>query len=282
MFDLEKEIKKWRSNFVSKGKLTPEIIDELESHLRESYHKLSSALPQKDAFHKALNQLGNEDSLITEFKKDNDFIFWDSLAIRSNSTILILVGLLVVWIGFDIGVNNGGLLALHVSSITLGYTTSFLLGLIGTYAIFRSIICPTKKIQFSHRYSNHCRILLLIISLGNILGLGLGMIWAHYEWGVFWQWDPREIGGLGVTVLALGSYVIIQKRNLSNLHLGQISLILSLSTFIAWFGVNGAFLSNNLVVLFLFYGAIIFQFCVFMTPFCFPRLKFVETDERKV
>lgn len=279
MFDLEEEIKKWRSNFFSKKKLTPKIIDELESHLRESYHELSLVLSPKDAFNKALIRLGSEDSLITEFKKDNDLIFWDSLAIRGNSAILALVGLFVIWIGINIGINKGdGLLALHVSSITLGYTTSFFLGLMGIYAIFRSIICPIKEVQFSKRYFNHCKILLLIALLGNILGLVLGMIWAHYEWGAFWQWDPKEIGALGATLLSLVFYLIIQKRYLSNLHLGQISLILSLLTFIAWFGASGVFLSKSLIVLFLFYSVLIFQFCVFMIPFYFPRLKLIETN----
>jgi len=32
------------------------------------------------------------------------------------------------------------------------------------------------------------------------LGILLGMVWAKIEWGRYWSWDSKEIGGLSVVV----------------------------------------------------------------------------------
>jgi len=75
MFDLNKQIGKWRSNLAASQTLEISDIDELESHLREEIESLKHAkLSDKEAFMIAAHRLGSPERLADEFAK----IGWDS------------------------------------------------------------------------------------------------------------------------------------------------------------------------------------------------------------
>jgi hypothetical protein len=71
MFDLESEIRAWRENLERQKVGDGEILDELESHLRERMEHLTSGLPVAEAFQIATLELGTGRSLKGEFSKIN-------------------------------------------------------------------------------------------------------------------------------------------------------------------------------------------------------------------
>jgi ABC-type transport system involved in cytochrome c biogenesis permease subunit len=74
----------------------------------------------------------------------------------------------------------------------------------------------------------------LLLAAGTILG----GIWAHYAWGRFWGWDPKETWAL----IALVSYLIPLHGRLagwmSNFALSVSSVVCFMAVLMAWYGVN--------------------------------------------
>jgi hypothetical protein len=70
MFDLEKEIAKWRENVAQAGVQRLEVLDELESHLRDDVgEQIRSGIEPERAFEAAAERIGRAGALETEFKK---------------------------------------------------------------------------------------------------------------------------------------------------------------------------------------------------------------------
>ncbi len=70
MFNLEKEIKKWKKSLLRSEAMEDGYIAELESHLCDEIERLEeSGLSAKEAFEKAVEQVGTSDSIGTEYLK---------------------------------------------------------------------------------------------------------------------------------------------------------------------------------------------------------------------
>jgi hypothetical protein len=70
MFDTEQAIAKWRRQMADDGIKAPEILDELESHLREDFERrLRSEANKEHAFRMAVRQMGPARVLKAEFRK---------------------------------------------------------------------------------------------------------------------------------------------------------------------------------------------------------------------
>jgi hypothetical protein len=70
MFNLEQSIAAWRQEISSAGIKSPELIEELESHLREEFaHRLRSCPSPEEAFAVASQQIGAPALLESEFRK---------------------------------------------------------------------------------------------------------------------------------------------------------------------------------------------------------------------
>ena len=73
MFELNKEIKKWKSSLSSSDTCSRADIDELESHLLDSMDILrAKGLSQEEAFFVAIRRLGSTNALSCEFGKVNE------------------------------------------------------------------------------------------------------------------------------------------------------------------------------------------------------------------
>jgi hypothetical protein len=111
---------------------------------------------------------------------------------------------------------------------------------VGTYAIFRAAIVKSDDksdpAQFRDRFAKQCRFLLGVVALVSATGVILGGVWAERHGGRFWRGDPKEIGGLSVVVAALVLYLLLTRLKPGSAQLGQASLMMSLVTFVAWFG----------------------------------------------
>ena len=70
MFDLEQSISEWREQMLSAGVKNPEIVDELESHLREDLaRRVQSGESEERAFEGAVQGVGQASLLKSEFAK---------------------------------------------------------------------------------------------------------------------------------------------------------------------------------------------------------------------
>lgn len=70
MFNLEQSILEWRRQMLAVGLGNPNVLDELESHLREDAERqIKSGLTPQDAFETAVRRIGQAKALNHEFKK---------------------------------------------------------------------------------------------------------------------------------------------------------------------------------------------------------------------
>jgi hypothetical protein len=70
MFNLEQSISEWRGQMRSAGVKNPEIVDELESHLREDWaRRVESGESEEQAFEGSMQGVGQPSSLKHEFAK---------------------------------------------------------------------------------------------------------------------------------------------------------------------------------------------------------------------
>src|SRR5687768_1831266 len=126
---LEKSIEVWRKGM--SGRLSEETIDELESHLREAVAELvQSGLAVEEAFERAAKELGSTSGLAREFEKTYQGM-WLPIKLAIGVGLLgVAAGVITLFLNLD----SPGLRFLlwsHVVLVTLGYSTTFLIGALG-------------------------------------------------------------------------------------------------------------------------------------------------------
>lgn len=128
-------------------------------------------------------------------------------------------------------------LSIHVPTITLSYASFALAMGLGHLALVQYWRQP----QGGTTASILSRLNTRVIQVGILLlttGIILGGIWAHFSWGRFWGWDPKETWAL----IALLCYLAPVHGRLAG-WLGQFGMnVASVLAFnavlMAWYGVN--------------------------------------------
>ena len=239
MHNLEKLITEWRKT-AGTPNVSAETLDELESHLRETTERLvRSGMSLPDAFQRAVANLGAMPGIASEFRKLDEPL-WLPIKLAIGVTTFAAIALAIFAIARSGSGRSSVLLGTHIFTVTLGYTVTLLIGGLGI--CFVSQRCfedfPTSRLHSIRRVS----LLLGTIALFfTAMGVFLGMVWAKIEWGRYWAWDSREIGGLSAVVW-LACFVIAHRlfKNSSRGVLA-ISMLGSIVVSLAWFGprVNG-------------------------------------------
>lgn len=87
MFDLEREIRRWRSHLAGFRGVESSDLMELESHLRDSIDELSEnrGISEEEAFLLAVRRLGDSQELGKEFSKVSTQDVWKQLLVPANS-----------------------------------------------------------------------------------------------------------------------------------------------------------------------------------------------------
>jgi hypothetical protein len=237
MFDLEKSIADWRRQMLTGGMNSPQILDELESHLREETLRLiSQGLPANEAFETSRSRLGNSDSLHHEFNKlinrPPRFI-----ALTSTLFAFLLLLLAVSLLGGSASGRLTPLLSLHIFSLTAGYCAVLVAGAFAISGVFyRWTGLPVaQRNEAIHRAG----LILTRISVGLIaIGLLTGMLWAKKNLGHYGVGNPRGLG----PVLALGwliAALMLERRSRSNIKTLTTLLIAgNLVIGASWFGAG--------------------------------------------
>ena len=129
-------------------------------------------------------------------------------------------------------------LATHVVTITIGYSGTFLAGIIAIAYTLRKHIAPdpdpaTTRALVDMTYGIICFALLF-----SFVGTVLGGIWADQSWGRFWGWDPKENGAL---LIVLWNAIILHCRwggYIREKGLMAMAIFGNIITSLSWFGVN--------------------------------------------
>ncbi len=129
-------------------------------------------------------------------------------------------------------------LATHVTTITLGYATTYLAGALAIAFVIGGIF--TKAFDAAARkslgqsiYGMICFSLFL-----SFVGTVLGGIWADQSWGRFWGWDPKENGAL---MIVIWNALILHARWAGMVQIRGIAVLAILGNIVttwSWFGTN--------------------------------------------
>jgi ABC-type transport system involved in cytochrome c biogenesis permease subunit len=129
-------------------------------------------------------------------------------------------------------------LATHVVTITIGYSGTFLAGIIAIAYVLRRHLAPrlepsTTQALVSMTYGIVCFALFF-----SFVGTVLGGIWADQSWGRFWGWDPKENGAL---LIVLWNAIILHARwggFVREKGIMAMAIFGNVITSLSWFGVN--------------------------------------------
>ncbi len=129
-------------------------------------------------------------------------------------------------------------LATHVTTVTLGYSTTYLAGALAIAFIIGGLF--TKAFDAEARksmgmviYGVVCFSLFL-----SFVGTVLGGIWADQSWGRFWGWDPKENGAL---MIVIWNALILHARWAGMVQTRGIAVLAILGNIVttwSWFGTN--------------------------------------------
>jgi hypothetical protein len=235
MPNLESFLAHWRQTLANGPRLNPATLDELESHLRERIEQLvQSGLSETDACQRAAAELGSPESIAAEFRKLNASS-WLPVKIVSGAVVALALALAILLVARPFtGPGAGLLLGIHVFVVTLGYATTILLGVLGACCVLQRACADFPPV----RLASLARVTFGFAAVATVctaLGVLLGMIWAHREWGRFWGWDAKEIGGLCVVLWILGFLVAHRFRWVTPRALLVASTLGSNVVFLAWF-----------------------------------------------
>jgi hypothetical protein len=97
MFPLEEAIAAWRDQMLAAGIQTPVPLDELENHLRDDIQdRMQAGASRAAAFQLAVNQIGQPDTLQSEFSKINQRKIMKKGTLIAAAVIGIMVGMALV------------------------------------------------------------------------------------------------------------------------------------------------------------------------------------------
>ena len=129
-------------------------------------------------------------------------------------------------------------LATHVTTINLGYSTTFLAGMLGVLYVLRGFFTRSLTPDVEKNLSRMIYGTLCFGIFFSFVGTVLGGLWADDSWGRFWGWDPKENGAL---IILLWNAVVLHARwdgMVKNRGMAVLSIVGNITTSWSWFGVN--------------------------------------------
>ena len=192
---LEKSFAEWRQEM--RGRLSDETIAELESHWRDAVAGfVQSGMTEEQAFERAAKELGSTSGLAREFEKTDRGVWLPVKLAIGVGFFGAAAGVITLLLNLD-NPPLRFLLWSHVVLVTLGYSTTFLIGALGIcYVGQRSFSgFPRRRLRTITRATFALGCAAAIATIGAVL---LGSIWTNVAWGRYWAWDMKEVGGLAV------------------------------------------------------------------------------------
>jgi ABC-type transport system involved in cytochrome c biogenesis permease subunit len=129
-------------------------------------------------------------------------------------------------------------LATHVVTITIGYSGTFLAGIIAIGWTLRRHLARAPDPASSKAMGSMVYGVIAFALFFSFLGTVLGGIWADQSWGRFWGWDPKENGAL---LIVLWNAIILHARwggYARERGIMTMAIFGNVITSLSWFGVN--------------------------------------------
>jgi len=129
-------------------------------------------------------------------------------------------------------------LSTHVVTVTTGYASTFLAGLLATIYIVRGVASRTLDRTTADSLARMVYGIVCFATLFSFIGTVLGGIWADQSWGRFWGWDPKENGAL---IIVLWNAVILHCRwggLVRQRGMMALAVFGNVVTAWSWFGTN--------------------------------------------
>ncbi len=129
-------------------------------------------------------------------------------------------------------------LATHVVSITIGYSGTFLAGIIAIFWTLRRHLASAVDPAADKTLGSMVYGVIAFSLFFSFLGTVLGGIWADQSWGRFWGWDPKENGAL---LIVLWNAIILHARwggFARERGIMTMAIFGNVITSLSWFGVN--------------------------------------------
>ena len=129
-------------------------------------------------------------------------------------------------------------LATHVTTITLGYSATFVAGLVGIVYVLQGFFTRTLDDRLRAIYARMMYGSVCFATFFSFVGTVLGGLWADDSWGRFWGWDPKENGAL---MIVLWNALLLHARwggMVRERGLAVLSIFGNVVTTWSWFGVN--------------------------------------------
>jgi ABC-type transport system involved in cytochrome c biogenesis permease subunit len=127
-------------------------------------------------------------------------------------------------------------LATHVTIVTLGYSATFVAGLLG--ALHLALRAFKADYNWGDSVARAAYGILAFAVLASFIGTMLGGIWADQSWGRFWGWDPKENGAI---LIVLWCAICLHARwggLVRREGLMQLLVFGNMVTAWSWFGTN--------------------------------------------
>jgi ABC-type transport system involved in cytochrome c biogenesis permease subunit len=129
-------------------------------------------------------------------------------------------------------------LATHVTCVTLGYTATFVAGLLGITFVLAGLLTPAVDRNGLKTFGQMIYGVLCFATLLSFTGTVLGGIWADQSWGRFWGWDPKENGAL---LIVIWNALILHARwggLVKTRGMAVLTIFGNMVTMWSWFGTN--------------------------------------------
>jgi ABC-type transport system involved in cytochrome c biogenesis permease subunit len=129
-------------------------------------------------------------------------------------------------------------LATHVVVITLGYSATFLAGILGCIYIIAGALTPALSDDSRKTLARMTYGIVCFAMLFSFVGTILGGIWADQSWGRFWGWDPKENGAV---LIVLWNAIVLHARwaGLARARgVAALAVVGNIVTAWSWFGTN--------------------------------------------
>ena len=235
---IEVLFRKWRKGLGGeRGRLSEETIDELESHLREAVAELvQRGLSEERAFERATKELGSMRCLEREFEKMDRGVWLPIKLVIGVELLMAVAGVVLLLLNLDSpGIKF--LLASHVVLVTIGYSTTFLIGALGICYVAQRTFSGFPRLR-RRGLTRATFGLGCVAAIATIAAVVLGSVWAKASWGRYWDWDMKEVGGLAVILWQLifvAAHWFVRRKE-------QVLMLMSfLGNMVvgwAWFGVS--------------------------------------------
>jgi ABC-type transport system involved in cytochrome c biogenesis permease subunit len=129
-------------------------------------------------------------------------------------------------------------LATHVTSVTIGYASTFVAGFLGIAYIVAGVFTRALQKDGQRALSQMIYGIVCFATLFSFTGTVLGGIWADQSWGRFWGWDPKENGAL---LIVLWNALILHARwggLVKQRGIAVLAVVGNMVTGWSWFGTN--------------------------------------------